>query len=77
MAATVIERCENGHEVCLVCGACLETEQCRQCHGAGGSAPYEDDPPAYAPGEWEACRECRGTGLCPDTSAHTPHAREA
>lgn len=51
------------------CGLELEFEDCWQCGGEGGRDLYEEDPLAFAPGEWASCTECRGVGTipyCPD-----------
>ena len=63
------ELAEEDTPSCTICGFDMESEECWQCHGEGGRDLYEEDPLAYAPGDWEHCPECKGIGYywqCPN-----------
>lgn len=51
------------------CGREIEYEDCFDCGGEGGRDLHEEDPIAYAPGEWSTCETCDGNGTlvyCPE-----------
>jgi hypothetical protein len=54
---------QSDFPICGLCHRDLEFVDCSACGGEGGRDLYEEDPLAYALGEWAECDECEGGGF--------------